>query len=61
MIAQVNGKGWATAHVAKDLLNALDDVIRLQQNLCSGGCDKVIADTGAFLGKRVRESVRGAA
>jgi hypothetical protein len=57
-IFQVAGKTWANARVTKDLLNALDDVIHPQANLCSGACgsghgDRVIKDPGAFLRNRI--------
>ncbi len=67
-IFQVAGKTWASARVTKDLLNALDDVIHPQANLCSGACGsgrggRVIENPGAFLRNRIATSLakRGAA
>jgi hypothetical protein len=56
-IFQLGGKVWATARVTRDLLNALDDVIHPQANLCSGaigGCaGKTIAKPRKFLRQRI--------
>jgi hypothetical protein len=39
-IFQVNTKGWASREEIGDLVQALDDLLRPQANLCSGGMDK---------------------
>ena len=52
-IFQVGGKSWASARVTKDLLNAFDSIFHPQQNLCSGGGDKVISNPTAFLRRRI--------
>ena len=57
-IFQILGKNWATQRVMKDLLNAIDDIIHPQANLCSGACGsggggKVIKDPSAFLRGRI--------
>jgi hypothetical protein len=52
-IFQVGGKTWATARVTKDLINAFDSIFHPQQNLCSGGDDKVIQNPKAFLKRRI--------
>jgi hypothetical protein len=52
-IFQVGGKTWATARVTKDLINAFDSIFHPQQNLCSGGGDKVIQNPKAFLKHRI--------
>jgi hypothetical protein len=52
-IYQVGGKTWATARVTKDLINAFDSIFHPQQNLCSGGGDKVIQNPKAFLKHRI--------
>jgi hypothetical protein len=57
-IFQIRCKGWATARVIKDFLNAMRDIIHPQQNLCSGACGsgwggRVIKDPAAFLAKRI--------
>jgi hypothetical protein len=61
-IFQIQTKVWATARVTKDLLNALDDIVRPQSSLCSGACHggptKVIKNTKAFLTKRIRDSYK---
>ena len=57
-VFQVAGKTWANARVTKDLLNAFDDIIHPQANLCSGACGsghggRVIENPGAFLRNRI--------
>jgi hypothetical protein len=56
-ISQIAKKTWATARVTRDLLNALEDVFRIQKHLCSGamGCGRgglVISNPAEFLRKR---------
>ena len=56
-IFQIREKAWATSRVLRDLLNALDDVIDPQANLCGGAMGggrggMVIANPAAFLSKR---------
>jgi hypothetical protein len=46
-------RSWATARVMKDLIEALDDILRPQANLCSGGGNKVIQNPKAFLKHRI--------
>ncbi len=41
-IFQVNMKVWATREDIGNLIQALDDLLRPQGNLCSGGADKRI-------------------
>lgn len=38
-ICQVNGKPWATADVIKGLIDAIDDLLEPQANLCSFGVE----------------------
>ena len=52
-IFQINGKGWATARVIKDLINAFDDIFQVQESLCSFGTNKVIEQPGKFLRHRI--------
>jgi hypothetical protein len=52
-VFQVGGKTWATARVTKDLINAFDSIFHPQQNLCSGGGDKIIQNPKAFLKRRI--------
>ena len=54
-IFQINGKTWATARAMKDLVNAIDAIIRPQVNLCSCGQDKQIEQPAEFLTQRVAE------
>ena len=51
-IFQVRQKGWATPTVLADLLNAVEDIFRPQQNLCSWGHNKQIEPT-PFLRERI--------
>jgi hypothetical protein len=39
-IAQVRGKTWAGAHDVNDLVEALDEILGLQANICSNGKSK---------------------
>lgn len=41
-IFQVQGKGWMTAKGLADLLQAFEDLLHPQSNLCSGGRDKTM-------------------
>jgi hypothetical protein len=52
-IAQIRTKVWATSQDVGDLVHAFDDVLGLQQNLCSFGVDTPIADIGAYLRRRL--------
>jgi hypothetical protein len=52
-IFQIRGKGWATARVMKDLIEAFDDILYPQQNLCSNGCNKIIKEPKAFIRHRI--------
>jgi hypothetical protein len=57
-IYQIRGKGWASARVMKDLLEAFHDILHPQGNLCSGACGgggggMVIKNPGAFLRRRI--------
>ena len=52
-IFQIHGKRWATPVVMRDLIEAFDDIIHPQQNLCSCGGHKVISDPTAFLKDRI--------
>jgi hypothetical protein len=43
-IMQVAGKSWATAPLLAGLVRAFDDILRPQENLCSGGRDKRLTE-----------------
>src|SRR6266487_1772983 len=53
---QVAGKSWADDATIAGLVRALDDVLRPQANLCSGGRSKEL--TGAAIRRLVREARR---
>jgi hypothetical protein len=53
-IYQVEGKTWATARITKDLLSAFDAIFSPQQNLCTGGGSKTIANPTTFLRGRFK-------
>jgi|SRR6266850_222373 len=52
-IFQIRGKCWASSRVMRDLLEAFHSIFYPQQNLCSGGGDKVIQNPKAFLKRRI--------
>jgi hypothetical protein len=41
-IYQLHGKTWMTPKGIHDLLTAIEDIIGVQGNLCSGGVDHVV-------------------
>jgi hypothetical protein len=52
-IFQIRRKGWATARVMRDLIEALNDIFEPQANLCSAGCNKRIGNPKKFLRSRI--------
>ncbi|HXM95761.1 MAG TPA: hypothetical protein VOA64_16165 [Candidatus Dormibacteraeota bacterium] len=52
-IFQIRGKGWATSRVMRDLIEAFDDILKPQANLCGNGFNKVIQNPKAFLKHRI--------
>ena len=51
-IAQVSGKTWASREDVGNLVEALDDLLGLQANLCSFGNDKQISDIRSLIEQR---------
>jgi len=54
-IFQIATKSWATPEVLGHLIQALDDVLEPQANLCSGGSNKTM-DVRSYLQKQVASS-----
>lgn len=50
-IAQVAGKGWASDKVLARLVRALNDVLKLQANLCGSGRERGPIDVKALLAR----------
>ena len=48
-IIQVSEKQWCSREEVGNLVRALDEIFLPQQNLCSGGGDKRLADVEGFL------------
>jgi hypothetical protein len=55
-VFQFRTLGYVDAQCLSDLLEALDDIIYPQENLCSFGSDKRIEKPAEFLRTRIRES-----